>query len=51
LHLPATAIDDLVHERRGLDPAIARRLAAHFGGDAESRLALQATYQARARET
>jgi len=36
LHVPATRINDIVLERRGVTPDSALRLARYFGGDAES---------------
>ena len=44
LHVPATRINDIVRERRGITPDTALRLAAYFGGDAASWLNLQQTY-------
>lgn len=44
LHVPATHINDIVRERRGVTPDTAIRLARYFGGDAESWLNLPQTY-------
>lgn len=41
LHVPATRINDILLERRGITPDTALRLARFFGGDAESWLNLQ----------
>lgn len=44
LRVPATRINDIIRERRGITPDTALRLAAFFGGDARSWLNLQQTY-------
>lgn len=44
LHVTAARINDIVRERRGITPDTALRLARYFGGDAESWLNLQQTY-------
>ncbi len=44
LHVTAARINDLVRERRGITPDTAMRLARYFGGDAESWLNLQQSY-------
>jgi addiction module HigA family antidote len=44
LGVPATRIHEIVKERRGITADTAMRLARHFGGYAESWLALQAGY-------
>ncbi|MEO5661082.1 MAG: HigA family addiction module antitoxin [Polaromonas sp.] len=44
LHVPATRINDIVLERRGVTPDTALRLARYFGGDAASWLNLQQAY-------
>lgn len=44
LHVPATRMNEIVRERRGITPDTALRLAALFGGDASSWLNLQQTY-------
>ncbi|MFT0544910.1 HigA family addiction module antitoxin [Allopusillimonas ginsengisoli] len=44
LHIPATRMNEIVRERRGITPDTALRLAAFFGGDASSWLNLQQAY-------
>ncbi|MFA7579505.1 HigA family addiction module antitoxin [Castellaniella sp.] len=44
LHVPATRMNEIVRERRGITPDTALRLAAYFGGDAASWLNLQQAY-------
>ncbi len=44
LGVPATRIHEVVKERRAVTADTAARLARYFGGDAESWLALQASY-------
>jgi len=44
LHVPATRMNEIVRERRGITPDTALRLAAYFGGDATSWLNLQQAY-------
>lgn len=44
LHIPATRLNEIVRERRGITPDTALRLAAFFGGDASSWLNLQQAY-------
>ncbi|MFW7341781.1 HigA family addiction module antitoxin [Pollutimonas sp. H1-120] len=44
LHVPATRMNEIVRERRGVTPDTALRLAAFFGGDASSWLNLQQAY-------
>ena len=44
LHVPASRVNDIVLERRGVTPDTALRLARYFGGDAQSWLNLQQTY-------
>lgn len=44
LHVPATRMNEIVRERRGITPDTALRLAALFGGDATSWLNLQQAY-------
>ncbi|MFT6913999.1 MAG: addiction module HigA family antidote [Motiliproteus sp.] len=44
LRVPAARINDIVRERRIVTPDTALRLARYFGGDAQSWLNLQATY-------
>lgn len=45
LNVPATRMHEIVKERRGITADTAERLARYFGGDAESWLALQASYE------
>ncbi|WP_244201300.1 HigA family addiction module antitoxin [Paraburkholderia rhynchosiae] len=44
LRTALSKIEDVVHERRQVDAELALRLARYFGGDAESWLNLQQTY-------
>jgi antitoxin HigA-1 len=44
LGVPATRLHEIVKERRAVTADTAARLAKHFGGDAASWLALQASY-------
>lgn len=44
LMVPATRIREIVKERRAVTADTAERLARHFGGEAASRLALQADF-------
>ena len=44
LSVPATRINEIVKERRGITADTAERIARFFGGDAASWLALQADY-------
>ena len=44
LHVPAGRVNDIVLERRGVTPDTALRLARYFGGDAQSWLNLQQSY-------
>lgn len=44
LRVPATRINEIVRERRGITPDTALRLAAFFGGDASSWLNLQQAF-------
>ena len=44
LHVPAGRVNDIVLERRGVTPDTALRLARFFGGDAQSWLNLQQSY-------
>ncbi|HYF18792.1 MAG TPA: HigA family addiction module antitoxin [Ramlibacter sp.] len=44
LKVPASRINDIVLERRGVSPDTALRLARFFGGDAQSWLNLQLAY-------
>jgi addiction module HigA family antidote len=47
LHVPATRMNEIVRERRGITPDTALRLATFFGGDAGSWLSLQQAYDLR----
>lgn len=44
LHVPASRVNDIVLERRGVSPDTALRLARFFGGDARTWLNLQVSY-------
>ena len=44
LHIPASRVNDIVRERRGITVDTAMRLARYFGGDAQSWLNLQTVY-------
>ena len=44
LHVPAGRVNDIVLARRGVTPDTALRLARYFGGDAQSWLNLQQSY-------
>lgn len=50
LHVPATRMNEIVRERRGITPDTALRLAAFFGGDAASWLNLQQAYDLKVTE-
>lgn len=50
LHVPATRMNEIVRERRGITPDTALRLAAFFGGDASSWLNLQQAYDLKVTE-
>jgi antitoxin HigA-1 len=50
LHIPASRINDIVLERRGVTADTALRLAHFFGGDAQSWLNLQTLYDLRMAE-
>jgi antitoxin HigA-1 len=45
LHVPASRVNDIVLERRGITPDTALRLARYFGGDAQSWLSMQQAYE------
>jgi antitoxin HigA-1 len=47
LRVPAPRVNDIVRERRGVTADTALRLARYFGGDAQSWLNLQSTYDLR----
>jgi len=44
LHIPASRVNEIVRERRGVTVDTAMRLARYFGGDAQSWLNLQSAY-------
>ena len=44
LGVPATRIHEIVKERRSITADSAERLARYFGGDAQSWMSVQATY-------
>ena len=44
LHVPATRIGEIIHERRSVTTDTALRLSRYFGGDALSWLNLQQAY-------
>ena len=44
LHVPATRIYDIVRKKRAVTPDTALRLSRYFGGDAQSWLNLQTSY-------
>jgi len=44
LHIPAPRIYDIIKEKRGITPDTALRLSRFFGGDAQSWLNLQTSY-------
>jgi addiction module HigA family antidote len=50
LGVPASRINDIALERRGVTPDTAMRLARFFGGDARSWLNLQTSYDLRVTE-
>ena len=50
LRVPAPRVNDVVLERRAITPDTALRLAQYFGGDAESWMNLQTTYDLRRTE-
>src|SRR6185295_10846568 len=50
LNVPASRINDIARERRGITADTAMRLARYFGGDARSWLNLQAPYDLRVAE-
>ena len=50
LQIPASRINDIVLERRGVSADTALRLAHFFGGDAQSWLNLQTQYDLRVAE-
>ena len=50
LAIPASRVNDIVLERRGVTPDTALRLARYFGGDARSWLNLQSAHDLRVAE-
>jgi antitoxin HigA-1 len=50
LRVPATRLHEIVKERRAVTPDTALRLARYFGGDAQSWLYLQASYDLKVAE-
>lgn len=50
LHVPASRINDILLERRGITADTALRLSRYFGGDAQSWLNLQVTFDLRTAE-
>jgi len=50
LHVPASRVNDIVLERRGITADTALRLSRFFGGDAQSWLNLQTAYDLRTAE-
>jgi len=50
LRVPATRLHEIVKERRSVTPDTALRLARYFGGDAQSWLNLQMTYDLKTAE-
>ena len=50
LHVPASRINDILLERRGVTADTALRLSRYFGGDAQSWLNLQVTFDLRTAE-
>ncbi len=47
LHVPATRLHEIIKERRSITADTALRLARYFGGDAQSWMNLQSTYDLR----
>jgi addiction module HigA family antidote len=50
LRVPATRLHEIVKERRAVTPDTALRLSHYFGGDAQSWLNLQASYDLKVAE-
>ena len=50
LRVPATRLHEIVKERRAVSPDTALRLARYFGGDAQSWLNLQSSFDLRRAE-
>tara|TARA_R110001592_G_scaffold349845_1_gene645495 strand:+ start:12683 stop:12985 length:303 start_codon:yes stop_codon:yes gene_type:complete len=51
LRVPSSRIDQIIKEKRSLSPDTALRLAKYFGGDAQSWLNLQTTYDLKRTES
>tara|TARA_R110002072_G_scaffold33030_9_gene100256 strand:- start:6611 stop:6913 length:303 start_codon:yes stop_codon:yes gene_type:complete len=51
LRVPSSRIDQIIKEKRPLSPDKALRLAKYFGGDAQSWLNLQTTYDLKRTES
>ena len=47
LHVPSTRLHEIVKERRAITADTAMRLARYFGGDAQSWMNLQTSYELR----
>ena len=45
LRVPANHVSEMVNQKRGITPAMAQRLARHFGTSAELWLGLQQDYE------
>ena len=50
LHVPASRVNDILLERRGITADTALRLSRYFGGDAQSWLNLQTAFDLRTAE-
>jgi antitoxin HigA-1 len=50
LRVPATRLHEIVKERRAVTPDTALRLSRYFGGDAQSWLNIQASYDLKVAE-
>lgn len=50
LHVPASRINDIVLERRGVTVDTAMRLVRYFGGDVQTWMNLQTTYEIKVAE-
>jgi antitoxin HigA-1 len=50
LHVPASRINDITLERRGITVDTAMRLVRYFGGDVQSWMNLQTTYEIKTAE-
>ncbi|MBL4910488.1 MAG: HigA family addiction module antidote protein [Alteromonadaceae bacterium] len=51
LHVPAPRIYDIIREKRAITPDTALRLSRYFGGDAQSWLNLQTSYDLKVAQT